>query len=164
MVPTFLSILCANKLFYCYMFPTYTVTVGLCVVMACWGSASKDWHSRVIAGLFKMLSSEVRMDNGTHRIAGMGMNEKVSDNRSSSEWYLFFLAKESISNPWGGMEDVCRVVVTMHDLMGLGFSLSNQINAKFWVRKPKRVGLFAHTKVTVTCEWPVIVTWSLHIS
>ena len=42
-----------------------------------------------------------------------------------------FLAKESICNLWGKMEDMCRVVVTIHDPMGLEFSLSNQMNAKF---------------------------------
>ena len=66
--------------------------------------------------------------------------------------------------PQDGMEYVCRVVVNVHDPVGLEFSLSNQMNAMFWVRKPEKVGLFTHTKVTVTCEWPVAVTWSLHIS
>ena len=58
-------------------------------------------------------------------------NEKVSDNRRSSVWYLSFMVKESICNPWGGMEDVCRVVITVHDPVGLEFSLLNQMNAKF---------------------------------
>ena len=131
MVPTVSSILCTNKPFYCYAIPTYTFTVGLCVVMACQGSASEDRCSGVIAALFKMLSSGVRMDNGRNRIAGMGMNEKLSYNRRRGEWYLSFLAKESICNPWGGMEDVCRVVVTVHDPMGLEFSQLNQMNARF---------------------------------
>ena len=74
----------------------------------------------------------------------------------------------------GGIVDVCRVVVTLHHLMGLEFSLLNQMNSKFGVRKAKRVGLFAHTKVTVTCEWlaghchsnlthfiKVIMTWTI---
>ena len=51
------------------------------------------------------------------------MNEKVNDNRRTSEGYLSFLVKESICNHWARMEDVCRVVVAMHDPMGLGFSL-----------------------------------------
>ena len=88
----------------------------------------------------------------------------VSDSRRASDGYLSFLVKKSICNPQGGMEDVCRVVVAMHDLMGVEFSLSNQMNAMFGVRKPKRVGLFVHTKVTMTCEWLVTVIQSLHIS
>ena len=47
------SILRANNPFYCYVIPIYTVTVGSFVVPACWGLASEDWCSRVIAGLFK---------------------------------------------------------------------------------------------------------------
>ena len=43
-----------------------------------------------------MLISEVKMDNGRNRIAGIGTNEYISDNRRSSEGYLSFLAKESI--------------------------------------------------------------------
>ena len=35
MVPTFSSTLCAHKPFYSYVIPIYTVTIGLCVVMAC---------------------------------------------------------------------------------------------------------------------------------
>ena len=64
----------------------------------------------------------------------------------------------------GGMEDVCRVVITMYVPMGLEFSLLNQMNAKIWVGKPKRVGLFTHTMVTMTCEWQVTVTQSSYIS
>ena len=36
-----------HMLFY---FPTCAVVVGLCAVMVCWGLASKDWCSGVIAG------------------------------------------------------------------------------------------------------------------
>ena len=53
----------------------------------------------------------------------------VSDSRRNSDGYLSFLVKKNICNPWGGMEDVCRVVITMHDPMVLEFSLSTQINA-----------------------------------
>ena len=74
-----------------------------------------------------MLSSEVRMDNGRNTIAGMSTNEKVSDNRRNSEGYLSFLAKKIISNPWDGMEDVCREVIAGHDPMVLEFSLLNQM-------------------------------------
>ena len=42
-----------------------------------------------------------------------------------------FLVKKSICNPLGWMEDVCRVVIAIHDLLGLEFSLSNQMNATF---------------------------------
>ena len=34
----------------------------------------------------------------------------------------------------------------------------NQMHAEGLRRKPKRVGLFTHTQVTVTFEWPVTVT------
>ena len=33
--------------------------------------------------------------------------------------------------PWGGIEDVYGVAITMHYPMGLEFSLSNQMNALF---------------------------------
>ena len=55
------------------------------------------------------------MDNGRNRIAGMDTNKKISDGRRCSERYLSFLARESMCNPWGGMEDLCRVVIAMHD-------------------------------------------------
>ena len=45
-------------------------------------------------------------------------------------WYLSFLVKKSICNAWSGMEDVCRVIITVHDPLGHEFSLSNQRNVK----------------------------------
>ena len=78
------------------------------------------------------------MDNGRNRIAGMDRNEKASDNRRNSEGYLSFLAKENICNPFSGMEGVYRVIIAMHDLIGLEFSLLNQMNARFVSEKPQK--------------------------
>ena len=50
----------------------------------------------------------------------------VSDSWRSSWWYLSFLVKKSTCNPWGGMEGVCRVVITMYDPMSCEFSLSTK--------------------------------------
>ena len=111
-----------------------------------------------------MLSSEARMDNGRNRIVGIGMCEQVSDNRRSSGRYLSFLVKEDICNPWGGMEGMCRVVVTVHDPMGLEFSLLNPNECQGLSEEAKMSGLLALTEVTVTCEWPVTVTESSHFS
>ena len=55
------------------------------------------------------------------------------------------------------MEGVCRVVITVHNLMGLEFSLLTQWMPGF-EGKPSGVGLFSHTKATMTCAWPVTVT------
>ena len=43
--------------------------------------------------------------------------------RSKRLWYLTFLVKESIYNPWGGIEGVCRMITAMYDPMGNEFSL-----------------------------------------
>ena len=107
-----------------------------------------------------MLSSEARIDNGRNRIAGIGMCEQVSDKRRSSGRYLSFLVKEGICNPWGGMEGMCRVVVTVHDPMSLEFSLLNPNECQGLSEEAQMSGLLAPTEVIVTCEWPVTVTES----
>ena len=42
------------------------------------------------------------------------------------EGYLSFLVKESWCIPRGGMEGVCRLVITVQNLMGWEFSLSTK--------------------------------------
>ena len=153
MILTFSSISHVDKSFYCFSNPnSYNycrVVSGHSVLrLSIWGLTL--WDSCLVVS---MLSSEVRMDNGRNRIAGIGIYEQVSDNKWSSEGYLSFLAKGNICYSQGGMEDVYRLFVNVYNPMGgLEFSLSNQMNAMFWVRKPKRVGLFALPEVTVTCE------------
>ena len=44
---------------------------------------------------------------------------------------MSFLVIESICNPWGGMEGVCRMVVTMYDPMSCEFSLSTKFMPQF---------------------------------
>ena len=119
---------------------------GLMLWDNCWIVYNADFRSR--------------KENGRSRITGAGTCAQLSVSRRSSDGYLSFLVKKSICNPQGGMEDVCRVVIAMHDLMGLEFSLSNQMNATFWVGVPERVGLFTHTKATMTCECPFPITQS----
>ena len=46
--------------------------------------------------------------------------------------------------PWGGMEGVFRVVITVQNPMDLEFSLLTQWMPLFQVGNPSGLGLFAH--------------------
>ena len=70
------SILHTNNTFYCYVIPIYTVTVGSLVVMACWGSASKDWHFGVIL-VHLNVKLRSKKENRRNRIAGSGMSKQL---------------------------------------------------------------------------------------
>ena len=76
----------------------------------------------------------------------------ASDSRRSRWWYLSFLVKESICNPWGGMKGVCRVVIAMYDPMGMNLVCQLNWMPCFEWGSTSGVGLFAHLKVIVACE------------
>ena len=132
--------------------------------MACWGSSSEDWHSRVTAGWLLYWAQK-----SVWKMEGQNCWERYSCIwKVILEWfvageietrYLSFLAKESKCMPQGGMEGVCRVVIVCVQPNGME---NNQCQPKWgqvhWVE------LFVYFKVTMTCRWPVNVTWSLHIS
>ena len=60
MVPEISFILCTISFHTLFCFQTFTVVVGLCIVMACQGLPSKDCCSRVPAGLLMYYSETGR--------------------------------------------------------------------------------------------------------
>ena len=90
-----------------------------------WSQHAKAWHPRtdVLGQLLVCLNVRLRSrrENGRNRIAGVGTNEQLVITGEAE--VVPVLVKKSICNPWGGMEDVCRVVVTMYDPMSCEFSL-----------------------------------------
>ena len=117
------------------------------MVMACWGSASEDWCSGVTVGLNNVLCSGAEWIR-LYRLAGIGTNDWLGIT-GEAELVPILLA-ENWSMPKGGMEDVCRVVIAIGDLMSCEFCLPTKWMPHIWGARQVGLGLY-HTKVMMAC-------------
>ena len=122
---------CTQKSFHIlFYFPICVVVVGLCVVTACWGSASDDWHSGFNGWNDKICwwQQHIVVSCWDHRkeclLSRWGKVQKKQYGKTCGLRGVPLLPGEgSTCFPWGEMKDICRGVVDAHDPMGWEFSL-----------------------------------------